>query len=493
MQIKIIEKHFGGVEFTPEMRVLHLGGQSSANVERMAFQLPESWQGKSVTLHIQRQDGTMPSPILLDENNSCAVGKEFTASPCGQWMLLALGEDGFRALTRPAKYDCYETLATDGDAEISPTQYEAFVAQVVGYSNAAQSGAKEARNAAAAAKQDANKAEAARMEAATAASEAGAAQSAAEGSASRAERAADRAELIAPSDGAVRSVNGKGGVVTLTAEDLGAVVANSAGYVKSISLTDRTLTLTFGDGSTKTMQTKDTTTLENMTGILSAAHGGTGKNTPLTAEDVGAVEKGSGNYLKGATLQDGKLVLSFGNGSTVSYGYNLPTAASGVLGGIKVGDNLSIDSDGTVSLTGENVTKALTYTPAPKDEVTQVTPGLMSAADKKKLDGLDSTGAIAASGNNYIRFADGTQICWKAVGRWQTESGYYRFNFPVPFVNKNYAVGFTSGTSISTSDSTINSYVYYNARWGKDEASTNTSLVIYNPYDGSVIVIGRWK
>ena len=94
----------------------------------------------------------MPSPILLDENNSCAVGKEFTASPCGQWMLLALGEDGFRALTRPAKYDCYETLATDGDAEISPTQYETFVAQVVGYSNAAQNSAKEARNAAAAAK-----------------------------------------------------------------------------------------------------------------------------------------------------------------------------------------------------------------------------------------------------------------------------------------------------------------------------------------------------
>ena len=57
MQIKIIEKHFGGVEFTPEMRVLHLGGQSSANVERLEFQLPESWQGKSVTLHIQRQDG----------------------------------------------------------------------------------------------------------------------------------------------------------------------------------------------------------------------------------------------------------------------------------------------------------------------------------------------------------------------------------------------------------------------------------------------------
>ena len=347
MQIKIIEKHFGGVEFTPEMRVLHLGGQSSANVERLEFQLPESWQGKSVTLHIQRQDGTMPSPILLDENNSCAVGKEFTASPCGQWMLLALGEDGFRALTRPAKYDCYETLATDGDAEISPTQYETFVAQVVGYSNAAQSGAKEARNAAAAAKQDANKAEAARMEAATAASEAGAAQSAAEGSASRAERAAARAELTAPSDGAVRSVNGKGGVVTLTAEDLGAVGANSAGYVKSISLTDRTLTLTFGDGSTKTMQTKDTTTLENMTGILPAAHGGTGKNTPLTAEDVGAVEKGSSDYLKSAEPQNGELVLTFGSGNTVRY--TLPAATTTALGGVKVGDGLTVDAEGKLS------------------------------------------------------------------------------------------------------------------------------------------------
>lgn len=350
MQIKIIEKHFGGVEFTPEMRVLHLGGQSSANVERLEFQLPESWQGKSVTLHIQRQDGTMPSPILLDENNSCAVGKEFTASPCGQWMLLALGEDGFRALTRPAKYDCYETLATDGDAEISPTQYEAFVAQVVGYSNAAQSGAKEARNAAAAAKQDANKAETARIEAATAASEAGAAQSAAEGSASRAERAAARAELTAPSDGAVRSVNGKGGVVTLTAEDLGAVGANSAGYVKSISLTDRTLTLTFGDGSTKTMQTKDTTTLENMTGILPAAHGGTGKNTPLAAEDVGAVEKGSSDYLKSAELQNGELVLTFGSGDTVRY--TLPAATATTLGGVKLSGDFTADADGTLHLAG---------------------------------------------------------------------------------------------------------------------------------------------
>ena len=291
MRVKIIRKEFSGTEFCPEMRVLHLGGQSSANVERLYFELPEEWQGKSVTLHIQQQDGTLPAPILLDENQSCAVGKAFTAAKCGSWMLLALGEDGYRALTRPTKYDCYETLATDGDAEISPTQYETFVAQVLAYANSAQRSAKEARNSAASAKKDAAIAQMAQNTAQTAAARAKTAQSAAESGAKRAEDAAARAELTAPADGAVRSVNGKGGVVLLTAADVDAVDENSAGYVKRIEISGRTVTVTMGDGSTRTMQTKDTTALGNMTGILSAEHGGTGKNGALTAEDVGAAEK----------------------------------------------------------------------------------------------------------------------------------------------------------------------------------------------------------
>ena len=32
MRVKIIRKNFGGVEFGPAMRVLHLGGQSKAEV-----------------------------------------------------------------------------------------------------------------------------------------------------------------------------------------------------------------------------------------------------------------------------------------------------------------------------------------------------------------------------------------------------------------------------------------------------------------------------
>lgn len=277
MQVRIVEKRFGGVEFAPEMKVLHLGGQSSANVERLEFTLPESWQGKSVTLHIQRQDGTLPAPILLDEAHSCAVGKEFTASSCGSWMLLALGEDGFRALTRPAKYDCYETLATDGDAEISPTQYETFVARVLAYSNSAAT-----------------------------------------------------------------SVNGKGGAVTLTAEDVGALEAGSADYVERIELNGQVMTLTMGDGSTRTLQTKDTTALDVMTGVLGVEHGGTGKDTALTAEDVGAYGKNE-TYAKTEVYNQKEADAKFGTPATADQ-----------LGSVKVGAGLGVTSDGTLSVTSVN-------------------------------------------------------------------------------------------------------------------------------------------
>ena len=167
----------------------------------------------------------------------------------------------------------------------------------------------------------------------------------------------------------------------------------------------------------------------------------------------------------------------------------LRPATAAVLGGIKVGDNLSIDSDGTVSLTGENVTKALTYTPAPKDEVTQVTPGLMSAADKKKLDGLDSTGAIAASGNGYIRFSDGTQICWNTA-RLRSSFGNYVFTFPVPFINTTYAVAGFKADRIS--DTNYNNFCYYTKKTGQVEIDNAHNGYNDNLYS-TLIVIGRWK
>lgn len=61
--------------------------------------------------------------------------------------------------------------------------------------------------------------------------------------------------------------------------------------------------------------------------------------------------------------------------------YELPTASNIILGGIKVGTNLSIDTNGVLSA------KDTTY-----DNATTTDAGLMSGADKKKLDGI-ATGA----------------------------------------------------------------------------------------------------
>ena len=107
------------------------------------------------------------------------------------------------------------------------------------------------------------------------------------------------------------------------------------------------------DGSEKSFTTQDTTSLPAMTGVLGTEHGGTGKETPLTAEDVGAVEAGSGVYLKALTVQGNTMTVTKGDGSTetvmLAQEYVLPAATSTTLGGVKIGDYLDIDEDGTLS------------------------------------------------------------------------------------------------------------------------------------------------
>ena len=353
MRVKILKRSFAGAEFAPDVRVLKVGGQSSAGVEKLEFELPAEWQGLSVTLHVQWLDGTLPAPVLLDDEDSVAVDKTLTASPGGQWMLLALGADGYRALTKPTKYECYSTLNTDGDVEISPTQYETFVARVLEYSNMAQQAAASAKANAETAATAATRAVNAKGQAETAARTATAGAENSENSAARAEAAAHRAELAAPETGKVVSVNGKGGVVILTAQDLGAVPQDSDQVVKSLTLAGKTLTVELGDGSKRTFTTQDTTSLTAMTGVLQPEHGGTGKETPLTAEDVGAVEAGSGVYLKALTVQGNTMTVTKGDGSTetvmLAQEYVLPAATADQLGGVKVGDYLDIAADGTLS------------------------------------------------------------------------------------------------------------------------------------------------
>ena len=43
MKIQIIQRACGGTEFLPQPSRLHLGAQNAEGVDRLQFQLPESW------------------------------------------------------------------------------------------------------------------------------------------------------------------------------------------------------------------------------------------------------------------------------------------------------------------------------------------------------------------------------------------------------------------------------------------------------------------
>lgn len=49
-------------------------------------------------------------------------------------------------------------------------------------------------------------------------------------------------------------------------------------------------------------------------------------------------------------------------------------------------------------------------------------------------------GGIAASGTNYVRFTDGTQICWNVSTAATSISGHYRGTWPQPFANTSYYI-----------------------------------------------------
>ena len=365
MLVRILKRTFGGAEYCPEQKVLKLGGEGSTGVETLEFELPEEWDGMTVTVHVQQLDGTLPQPVILGEDRCLEVDRMFTASEKGLWMLRAMDGNGYCAMTRPARYECYETFATDGDAEITPSQYEAFVAQVLGAANTASQKAKEAQSAADRAESAAGAAQDAQTAAAGSEQRAKSEAENARTAAQQAGEAAARAEEYAPKDGTVLSVNGKGGAVQLNAEDVGAMDADRGDLVQQVALEGRTLTVTFADGTQQTYTTQDTTELTAMTGVLSTAHGGTGLGRALTAADVGAVGKGSGDYLRDVRMHGQSLVLTMGNGKSITETV-LPCATADVLGGVKAGRGLTVSADGTLEVTAENLDTVLGFRLAEK-------------------------------------------------------------------------------------------------------------------------------
>lgn len=138
LDIKIRKLQDNGSTFRANIETLYLGGVRSAKVDELRFELPEEWKNCTVTLHVQRLSGTKPDPQILDENNSALVDRRWTREKEGTWMLLAINDSGYIAMTKPGKYTCYDTIDTDTTTEnITPSIYEQFVAEVTKYAKQA--------------------------------------------------------------------------------------------------------------------------------------------------------------------------------------------------------------------------------------------------------------------------------------------------------------------------------------------------------------------
>ena len=87
-----------------------------------------------------------------------------------------------------------------------------------------------------------------------------------------------------------------------------------------------------------------------------------------------------------------------------------------------------------------------------------------------------STSGVQSSGSNYVRFEDGTQICWYAI---DSDGSDYTWSFPVAFSNTGY--------SIVSCPVSMLSFVC------KDKRTTSCTLPGTNDKTCYSVAVGRWK
>ena len=156
--------------------------------------------------------------------------------------------------------------------------------------------------------------------------------------------------------------------------------------------------------------------------------------------------------------------------ATGANAYLLPVATNSVLGGVKIGSNIT-NSFGTISITAANVKAALstgsgttkylredgTWQVPPDNNttysvVTSTTNGLMTPAMLSKL---GAGGIIAASlaTNGYVKFANNLIIQWSINATYDSTKKVHVTNYPLVFPNKVYCSmcsTFTSARQEST-------------------------------------------
>lgn len=174
LNIRIRKLQDNGSTFRATPETLYMGGVGSARVDTLRFEVPEEWNGCAISLHVKRLSGALPDPQLLDENHCVVVDKRWTKEKQGSWMLLAMNDAGYIAMTKPGQYTCYETIDLNSTTEtITQSLYEQFVAAVLNYANQALASRNAAGEKAEEAKGHAGQAKQAKTDAQTAAQQAG--------------------------------------------------------------------------------------------------------------------------------------------------------------------------------------------------------------------------------------------------------------------------------------------------------------------------------
>lgn len=113
-----------------------------------------------------------------------------------------------------------------------------------------------------------------------------------------------------------------------------------------------------------------------------------------------AVQLSNGKAYVNVPWTDTNITYSAGtnisiSGTTINCTYTLPTASSSVLGGVKVGSNITLSS-GTISLSKSNVTSALGYTPANTSDIPEI-PIALPNPYALTINGTSYTGSSAVS------------------------------------------------------------------------------------------------
>lgn len=521
LDIKIRKLQDNGSTFRANIETLYLGGVRSAKVDELRFELPEEWKNCTVTLHVQRLSGTKPDPQILDENNSALVDRRWTLEKEGTWMLLAINDSGYIAMTKPGKYTCYDTIDTDTTTEnITPSIYEQFVAEVTKYAKqalesmnaaktseeAAAKSAKEAANSAASmeesvrvsgenAKKAANSAAAAKKSEETAAKSAEASENSAKKSAesesaskASAEKAKDSEEAAKKSEDAAAlsethaAASEKAAKTSETAAKR-ALQDTETEHTTALQDIARARTTALNDvaKSTKTATAAAETATQQATDAAGSAStaatkaGEASTSAGAAKADADRAEKASTNAANAATnaVKQAKEAGTFDGQSAYALAVQLGFTGSEAdwIASLKG----ATGAQGAQGPTGPQGATGATGPQGPQGPTGAT--GATGPRGPQGPQGPAGASAVAASGSNWVRFSDGTQICWG------TNYGG-RVGFPVSFANTNY-------TPVGSLDA------QYPESYNFGFQGSSTTDMRITTSGGTVkvhwIVFGRWK